>query len=156
MFNPRTQRIALSRDIIWLKKTYAEYVLIKENIRSKNYILQDEDDSYNWANIKIDHVKTKFNTENVKTEENFKTKQDSRGEEDAQKTIKIIYSVKQENQVKQNHHEDIDRNIIRSLKKLDTSYNPASLNYTKDKVKDMMLEYAPQEKSPIHQEHTHL
>ena len=36
------------------------------------------------------------------------------------------------------------KNIVRSLKKLDTSYSPAYLNYINEKFKDMMLENKPQ------------
>ena len=50
------------------------------------------------------------------------------------------------------HHEDIDKNFIRSLKKLDTSYNPAYINYINDKIKDMMLE---EKKTLIHQDHSY-
>ena len=69
----------------------------------------------------------------------MKTDQYFRGKEDIQKTIKSIYFEKQVNQVKQYHHEDIDRNIIRALKKLGISYNLASLNYINNKIKEMTL-----------------
>ena len=49
----------------------------------------------------------------------------------------------------------MDKNIIRALKKMDTSYNPASLNYINDKFNYLLLEYMLQEKSNIHQEHTY-
>ena len=58
MLNLCTKHIVLSRDIILLNKTYREYVSRKYNTKAEDYILQCEDDSYNWANIKIDHVKT--------------------------------------------------------------------------------------------------
>ena len=48
--------------------------------------------------------------------------------EEMQKTIRSVSFKKQENQVKQDNPEDIEKNVIRSLKKLDTSYNPHSLN----------------------------
>ena len=67
-------------------------------------------------------------TENVKTEENFKTKLDFRGEENVQKTIKTVYFKKQENNIKQDHHEYIDKNVIQSLNKMNMSYNPDDLN----------------------------
>ena len=67
-------------------------------------------------------------TENVKTEENFKTKLDFRGEENVQKTIKTVYFTKQENNIKQDHHEYIDKNVIQSLNKMNMSYNPDDLN----------------------------
>ena len=38
---------------------------------------------------------------------------------------------------------------------MDTSYNPASINYTNENIKDMMLEDTSQEKSLIHQKHTY-
>ena len=72
-------------------------------------------------------------------------------EEDVQKNIKSVSFAKQENQVKQDNHKDIDKNIIRALNKLDTSYNPDYINYINDKFKDMMLEDKSQEKSIIHQ-----
>ena len=34
---------------------------------------------------------------------------------------------------------DIDKNTIQALNKMDTSYNPASLNYIDDKFKNMMI-----------------
>ena len=64
MLNLRTKHILLSRDIIWTNKTYGKYISRKENTKANIYILQDEDDSYNWDNIKMDPAKT----ENVKTE----------------------------------------------------------------------------------------
>ena len=60
--------------------------------------------------------------------------------EDVQKTIKRVSFKKQENQLKQYHHEDIDKNVIQELKKLDTSYNPDSLNFINNKFKYMTLE----------------
>ena len=67
-------------------------------------------------------------TEDIRTEQNVKTEQVCRWGEDIQRIIKTISFVKQKNKVKQYHHEDIDKKMIRSLKKLDTSYNPAYLN----------------------------
>ena len=43
------------------------------------------------------------------------------------------------------------KKTILGLKKLDMSYNPDYINYTYDKFKDMMLKYASQEKSLMHQ-----
>ena len=43
------------------------------------------------------------------------------------------------------------QNEIISLKKLDTSYNPASLNYINEKFKDMTSEGTPEEKVLIQQ-----
>ena len=57
MINLHTKWIILSRDAIWLNKTYGEYVSRKENTKSYYYILQTEDDSYIWAHVKIDSVK---------------------------------------------------------------------------------------------------
>ena len=65
MLNIRTKRMVLIRDIIWLDKTYGKYVSRKENTKADTYILQDEDDSYNWAHVKIDPVKNEVKTENV-------------------------------------------------------------------------------------------
>ena len=42
-----------------------------------------------------------------------------------------------------------------ALKKLDISYNPASINYINDKFKDIALEYTSQEKALIQQEHAY-
>ena len=95
MLNLHTKRIVLSHDIIWLNKNYREYVSIKENTKEENYILQYEDESYNWVWVKIDPIKTEVNTENRKTEENINADQDSRGEEDTHKTIKSVSFEKQ-------------------------------------------------------------
>ena len=72
-----------------------------------------------------------------------------------QKTIQIISFSKQKNQVKQDHHEEIDKNFIQALKKLNMPYNTASLNYINDKFNNMKLEDTSQEKSLIYQEHTY-
>ena len=45
----------------------------------------------------------------------------------------------------------MDKNATQSLKKLDMSYNPFSLNYINDKFKDMTLEDILQENALIHQ-----
>ena len=66
-------------DAIWLNKTYWEYVSRNGNTKANNYILKDEGESYNWAHVKMDPVKTEVNIENVKTKENVKTEQGSRG-----------------------------------------------------------------------------
>ena len=49
-------------------------------------------------------------------------------EEDSQKNIKSVYFAKKWNQIKQDHYEEIDKEIIQALKKLDTSYNPEFFN----------------------------
>ena len=90
-----------------------------------------------------------------KNEQNISTEQDFRGEKDIQKTIKTVYFEKQSNIVKQDHHEDIDKTIIQSLKKLDTSDNNSSLNYIDDKFKDIIPEGMSQENS-IKTPRTHL
>ena len=128
-----TKRIVLSCDIIWLNKTYREYVSKRENTNKYSYNLQNEDDLYKWAHLKIDPVKNKDKTKNVKTEGKVKTKQYFNNKEEAQKIIKGFSFAKQENQVKQYHHEDIDKNVILALKKPDTSYNLASLNHINEK-----------------------
>ena len=97
---------------------------------------------------KIDPV----NTEDIKSEQDMKTEMDSRGREDANNTINTVSFAKQENQVKQDQHEDIDNKIIQALKKLDLSYNTDSLNHINYKFKDMILEDMSQEKALIHQE----
>ena len=40
MLNIQTKRISLSSDVIWLNKTYIEYVSRKENTKADSYILQ--------------------------------------------------------------------------------------------------------------------
>ena len=82
MLNLRTKLIVLSREIIWLNKTYSEYVLIKCTTKATSYILKEEDWSFNWYHIKMDTVKTEVNTENLKDKQNFKTEKYSRGVED--------------------------------------------------------------------------
>ena len=62
-----------------------------------------------------------FKTEDVKSEHNITNKRDYRGEEELEKDINTVSCAKQENQVKQDHHEDIYKSIILELKKLDTS-----------------------------------
>ena len=42
----------------------------------------------------MDHIKSEVNIEDIKSEHNFMTNQDYRGEEDVQKTIKNIYFAK--------------------------------------------------------------
>ena len=121
MFIMHTKSIILRRDVVWINKTYGQQVLRKENTKPDTYILQDEDNLYSWDHVKIDPDKNKVKIENLKTEENVNTKQDSRGEEDVQKTIKSVYFAKQENQVKQYHHGYIDKNVVQELKKLDTT-----------------------------------
>ena len=80
-------------------------------------------------------VKNEVKDENVKTEQNVDTDQDYMVEGDVQKTIKTVYFTIQVNQVKQDHHKDIDKNVIRALEKIDTSYNLASIHYIYDKFK---------------------
>ena len=140
MLNIRTKHIILSCEVMWLEETYGEYVSRKENTKADSNILQNEYEFYKWAHVKIDPVKNEVNTENLKTEENVKTKQYSNKEVDLQNTAKRVSFTKQENKVKQYHHEDIEKNVILALKKLDTSYNPASLNYTNDKLKGIKPE----------------
>ena len=100
-------------------------------------------------------VKNEVKTGNIKSEENVNTNQDSRSDEDAQKTIKSISFTKQKNQVKQDHHEDKDKNFILALKRLHMLYNPGSLHYIKNKFNYMMLEDTSEEKG-IYIPRTHL
>ena len=79
MLNLLKIHLILSREIIWLNKTYGEYLPRKENTNTDTYILQDKDDPNNWAHIKIDLFNNEVSTENVKTEENVNTEQDYRG-----------------------------------------------------------------------------
>ena len=67
-------------------------------------------------------------------------------------TTKRVSFTKQENKVKQDHHECIDKNFIWELKKIDTPYNPSSLNYINGKFIDMTIE---EDKALIHQEHSY-
>ena len=71
--NLGTNFIALSRDVIWINKTYVEYVSRKENTKEDTYTLQDEDKSYNWAHIQINPVNNEVKNESVKTEETVNT-----------------------------------------------------------------------------------
>ena len=66
MLNLHKQHILLIHEIIRMIKTYGEYLPRKESNKSNTYILQDEYDSYNWSNVKMDPVKTEVNTKNVK------------------------------------------------------------------------------------------
>ena len=79
MLNPHTKRIVLSHDVIWLKKTYRQYVSRKENTKADTYILHDEYNYYNWYHVKIVPVENEVKTEDIKTEEKVKTEQDSGG-----------------------------------------------------------------------------
>ena len=49
MLNLRTKFIVLIYDIIWLNKTYSDYVSIKEYTKADNYILKNEYDSDKWV-----------------------------------------------------------------------------------------------------------
>ena len=69
------------------------------------------------------------------------------GREDVQNTIDTVYFQKQ---VKQDQHKDKNQNIIQSLNKTDTSYNPDSLNYINKKFKNVTLEDMSNEKVIIH------
>ena len=73
MLNICTKRIVIIREIIWLSKTYGEYLSRKENTKADTYILQDEDRYYNWAHVKIYPVKNEVRNENIKAEENVNT-----------------------------------------------------------------------------------
>ena len=94
MLNLRGKRILLSCDVTWIKKTYGEQISRKKT-QADTFIQLDEDESYNWAHVKIDPVKNEVRTKNIKTEENVDTEQDSRGRGDEQKNIKIISFTKQ-------------------------------------------------------------
>ena len=66
MLNLCTKHIILSCDLIWLKTIYGEYVSRKENNKADSYNLQNEENSYQLAHLKINHVKNEVKTENVK------------------------------------------------------------------------------------------
>ena len=68
MLNLSKKCILLSRDIIWINKTYGEYISRKENTKANIYILQDEYKSYTWDHVKIDPFNNEVNNENVKNE----------------------------------------------------------------------------------------
>ena len=95
MLNIQTKCIILSRDVIWLTKIYGEYVSRELSIKEISHILQHEDDYYNWGNLKMDPVKTKTNTENIKIK-NVRTNQYYGGGEYVQKTTDAVYFIKQE------------------------------------------------------------
>ena len=76
MFNLCPKRIILIHDIIWLGKTYYNYISIQEHTKDESYITQDEDNSNKWAHVKNFPVKT----ENTNIKKNIKTDQDYRGE----------------------------------------------------------------------------
>ena len=56
MLNLCSKRIVLSRAVIWINKTYGEYVSRKESTNVDSYVLQEEDESNNYSRIKIDPV----------------------------------------------------------------------------------------------------
>ena len=85
MLNIRTKYIVLSCNIVWINKTYGDYVSIKDHTKGNKYILQYEDKLDKWSYVKINTVKT----EDMKTKQNFSTKYDSRGEEDTQNNINV-------------------------------------------------------------------
>ena len=94
MLNICMEIILLSCDIIWLNKTYRDYVSRWEHTKAYIYILKDWYKSYDWDNVKNDPVKN----EHVKIEQDVKTDQDYRGEEnteDVNKTTKTVSSEKQ-------------------------------------------------------------
>ena len=77
MLNLRKKCIVLSREILCLDKTYVRYVSIQEHTKAGSYIIQDVDESDKWY-----HIKTyPFKTENIKINQNVKTKQDYRCKE---------------------------------------------------------------------------
>ena len=49
----------------------------KKKTKADSYILQNEDELYKWAHIEIDPVNNEIKTDNIKSEEKVKTKQDS-------------------------------------------------------------------------------
>ena len=66
MVNLSTKRIVISCHIMWLNKTYREYVSRKVNTNADTHILQDEYESYKRYHVKIDTDKNEVKTENVK------------------------------------------------------------------------------------------
>ena len=102
----------------------------------------------------MDPLNTEVKTEDVKSK-NVTTKQDYRRVDDLQNTIKRVSFAKQENQVKQDQHEYMDKNTVLALNKLDKSYNDSYINYINCEFKEMTLEYMSQENTLIHQEHAY-
>ena len=47
------KHIILSRDAIWLNKTYGEYISRRENTKAISYILQYEDDTVGMGVMKL-------------------------------------------------------------------------------------------------------
>ena len=66
-----------------------------------------------------------------------------------------MFVLKKKEKKKRYHQNEIDKNVIQALEKLDASYNPAYLKYINDKFNDMTLEDTSEEKALIHQEHTY-
>ena len=62
MLNLCTKFIVLIHAVIWINKTYSEYVSRKYHTKANSYILQDEEEYYKWAYVKIDTVMTEVNT----------------------------------------------------------------------------------------------
>ena len=74
--------------VIWINKTYSGFISRQKHNTSDNYSFRDAYESDKWANVKINPVKT----ENIKTEENVRTKHDYRAEEDVYNNTKTISS----------------------------------------------------------------
>ena len=72
IINLHTKDIVLIRDIIWLDKTHRYNVSIKENTKANAYIIQDEDESYNWAHVKPNPVNIEVITGNVQKGETLR------------------------------------------------------------------------------------
>ena len=115
MLDIHPKRIILRCDVIWPNKTYGDY-LLKKTTKATSYILQDKYEYDKQYHVKIDHFKTEVNTEDVKYQHNINTEQYPRGEEDVHNNIKAVSCAEQENKVKQDHHEEIDKNVIQTLK----------------------------------------
>ena len=90
-----------------IKHTVGTYQ--EKNTKANTYILQDEDEYYNWDHTKMGPIKTVVKTKNEKSEEIINIERDYRGEEDAQNTINSISLEKQDNQVKQYHQEGTEK-----------------------------------------------
>ena len=146
----RTKRILLSRDVIWLNKTYVEYVSKREHSKDESNNLQYKYQSTARANVKNDPTRTEVNTEYVKNKKSVDNKQDNREEEYvkyAQKNIKTGSFKIHKNQFKQDNHEYINESVILALNNMYTSYNTAYLNYTNEEFNYIMLEDTPEEKN---------
>ena len=87
-YDEYTKNVVQICGVIWINKTYGGFISRQKHNTSDNYSFRDAYESDKWANVKINPVKT----ENIKTEENVRTKHDYRAEEDVYNNTKTISS----------------------------------------------------------------